>query len=102
MRKVTYQKYKPPHAAQYTNYPIASAAQLTIGQLYTDPTMQKVFDSATGGGLHVHLKNLIGSTNQSGGVFLYSGNFDVLDMGQGDGQIGTVTMNATFPTWGDY
>ena len=101
-RKVTYQKYKPPHATVYTNYPIGSAAQLTIGQLYTDPTMQKVFNSASGGGLHVHLKNLIGATNQSGGVFLYSGNFDVLDISMADNQIGTVTMNSTFPSWGDY
>lgn len=101
-RKIVYQHYKPPHATVYTNYPVASAATLSIGQLYADATLQKMVNSATGGGYHVHLKNLIGATNQSGGTFLYSGNIDTIDIGGNDNQISTLSINGNFPSWGDY
>ena len=101
-RQMRYTSYKAPHATTYTQYPIGSAVTLTIGQLYADATMQKMFDSATGGGYHVHLKHLVGGVNQSGGTFLYSGVLSTLDNGGSEGQIYTQTINGTFPTWADY
>src|SRR5512147_1132000 len=79
-KQITYARFKSPHATTYTNYPIASAVTLSIGQLYADSTLQKMFNSATGGGYHVHVKNLNASTNDSAGVFLYSGNLTTQDI----------------------
>ena len=101
-RQVTYAHYRPPKTTTYVNYPHTSGATLSIGQLYADATLQKMFNSATGGGYHVHLKNLVGGINQSGGTFLYSGNLTTIDIGGADGALSTLSINGIFPSWGDY
>lgn len=101
-KQITYQHYKPPHSTTFVNYPIASGVTLTIGQMYTDSTLQLMFNSATGGGYHVHVKNVVGGITQSGGIFLYSGNLNTNDIGTTEGAISTLAVNGIFPSWSDY
>lgn len=101
-KQITYARFKPPHSLTYVNYPIASSVTLAIGQLYADATLQKMFNSATGGGYHVHIKNLNAGTNDSGGIFVYSGNLNSQDIGTTEGALSTQTVNGIFPSWGDY
>lgn len=98
---VTYTAYKPPHATRFTQYPYASGAQLTIGQLYSNPTLGLMFDSATGG-IHVHLKHVINGLTQTGGLFLYSGYLGNYTLGEQRDAAITEGLQGAFPTWTRY
>lgn len=101
-RQITFTSYKPPHAAVYTNYPHASAATLSIGQLHAQVQLISFFEAATGGGLHAHIKNLAPNISQSGGVFLYSGTLISCDLVGSEGQAFKYNFLARFPTWSAY
>ncbi|KKK56271.1 hypothetical protein LCGC14_3066190 [marine sediment metagenome] len=97
----TWHKYRPPRATTYTKYVIAQEARLTIGQLYSQKELLFMFESATGG-MHVHLKHLIGSVGTTAGFRLYSGEFNVLSFnGRSDSPF-SVSVEGTFNHWSVY
>jgi len=101
-RQITYTSYKPPHAVAFTNYAIASAATLSIGQLHAQAQLISFFEAATGGGLHAHIKNSAPGISQSGGVFLYSGTLISCELVGSDGQAFKYSFAARFPSWTAY
>jgi len=101
-RQITYTSYKPPHATTFTNYPIASGATLSIGQLHAQAQLISFFEAATGGGLHAHIKNNVPNITQSGGVFLYSGTLLSCELVGSEGQAFRYSFAAHFPSWTAY
>lgn len=98
---ITYTAYKPPHATQYTTYPYASAASVSIGELYNNPTLGKFFAGATGG-IHMHFKHSAGNIGQTGGIFLYSGYLPSYTLTENVGGPNIEGAQGTFPTWTIY
>ncbi len=95
---VTYTAYKPPHATTFTTYPYASGATLSIGFLSNNPTLGKMFASATGG-IHCHIKHVINGLTQTGGIFLYSGYLPSYTMGETPGSPDTEGLQGVFPSY---
>lgn len=99
---ITYQKYKPPHATVFTNYPIASAARLAVGQARVQRAMITNYQAATGGGFHFHTFHIAPNINNSAGCWLYSGNIQTMSIvEQTDSEV-VINFAAEFPTWSAY
>ena len=98
----TYQKYKPPHATTYTNYAIASAVTLSVGQARAQLAVVKMFVAATGGGFHFHTFQNNPGITQSAGIFLYSGNLQSLTIAEQTESEVLLSFAAVFPTWTAY
>lgn len=101
-RTRTYQHYRPPHASTYTDYALTSAATLSMSQGYSQLNAIKLFELAVGGDIHMHLKHVVNSVGNSGGVFLYSGNFQNVGLSEQDESLLITNLSMTFQTWSAY
>jgi len=95
-------KGKPPHATTYTNYPIGSAASLTVSQARAHRDVVKMFQGATGGGFHFHAFQSAATISESAGIYLYSGNLISMSITEQEGQEVMLSFAAEFPTWTAY
>lgn len=101
-RTKTYQHYRPPHQGTYTDYVLTSAATLSMGQGYSQLNAIKLFELASGGEVHMHLKHVIPNVSFSGGVFLYSGNFLNVNYAAQDDAILFTNLSMNFQAWSAY
>lgn len=101
-RRKVFTSYRAPHGATYSGYNYASAATLTIGQLYSQLNLVNYFEAAPVNGFHAHLMHSAGGIGQTGGVFLYSGTIHEVSLNGSDGQVFNHTFQAQFPTWSAY
>lgn len=101
-RTRAYQHYRPPHASTYTDYALSSAASLSVSQAYSQLNAIKLFEGAVGGDVHMHLKHVVTNVGNSGGVFLYSGNFQNVGLAAQEDALLITNLSMTFQTWSAY
>lgn len=101
-RQRTYVHYRAPKATAYTDYAIASGANLTIGQAYSQFAAIQLFEGVVGGDVHVHLKHATPNVGTTAGVFLYSGNFASVELNEQEDQLIVNNLAMTFPSWSAY
>ena len=97
-------KYRPPFAAAYTYTETAREATLNISQAYySDQALAKLMYAASGGGLHVHILNKTPGANTSGGVYLYTGELQAMQLAGSEGQgEQTFALQGWFENWSAY
>jgi hypothetical protein len=95
-------RYRVPYASTWTYIEIDRGADLSISQGFSDKSLLNYHQNAAGGVVHCHIKNVVGTTGTSGGIFLWTGEIKSLSVGGGDGSEMAVSLAAHFDNWSAY
>lgn len=95
--------YRPPYAVRNSYVELRrSGAAFSLTQQHSQAQWQKLLANSTGGALWGHVFSLNPGTNDSAGVWLYTGTLNDLAFRQSDGAAGELTLQADFEVWSAY
>jgi hypothetical protein len=92
--------YRPPTATQRTYIELNRQAALSISQGFSQKSMLNYGQNAAGGAIHCHITH--GNVGTSGGMYLWTGEIQNMNIAGIDGQAITLSMQAQFEKWSAY